>query len=118
MSPAYPLSAKLKLPIIAFLRPKLTRVGRLSGPPARRSQFVERVRIGIVLDHEGVDVLQFGDAMRRSRGQFFVGDDDEALPARRQQRTSESGVGQFISADAGRGGNPMSEPDRGRCSSS
>ena len=33
--------------------------------------------IGVVLDHERVDVLQFGDAMRRPRGEFFVGDEDE-----------------------------------------
>jgi len=49
-----------------------------------------------VLDDEGVDVLQFGDAMRRPRGEFFVGNEDEMVPARRQERALESSVGQII----------------------
>src|SRR5208337_1016349 len=72
---------------------------------AGRGQFVESVRRGVVLDDEGVDVLQFGDAMRRPRGEFFVGNEDDMVPARGQERALESSVGQIIGANAGRGGN-------------
>ena len=48
-----------------------------------------------MLDDEGLDVLQVGDAMRRPRGEFFVSNEDETVPARRQERALETDVPPF-----------------------
>ena len=84
MFPAYPQSARLKLLVLAFLPRRSCGSVGYQDLAARRSEFVERVRISIVLDNKHVDVLQFGDAMRRLRGEFLAGSEDEMLPARRQ----------------------------------
>src|SRR5271170_3841290 len=58
-----------------------------------------------MLDDEYVDVFEFGDAVWRPRAEFLGGGEDDTFLAGRQQRTLESGVRQFVGADARRGGN-------------
>src|SRR5208337_1244773 len=72
---------------------------------AGQGDFAERVCIGVMLDDEYADVLEFGDAMWRPRAELLGGGEDDIFLAGRQQRALESGVGQFVGADARRGGN-------------
>jgi hypothetical protein len=60
---------------------------------------------GVMLDDEDADVFEFGDAMRRPRAELLGGGEDDTFLAGRQQRALESGVRQFVGADARRGGN-------------